>query len=180
MFTGKIDEGVKWLDYNVAGWLHRIDLDKLDLRDSLNCMLSQLAKKHYSIARETYKINTQKCYDCGFISNDNQDILTQQWKEQITKLRETRFPKTKQENIMLKPNVTIDIPEQKKNEPIFPALYRLKANLECIVLLVAPGCGTVIKHPSVVERFGDHNLNWNKDMTNWELLPKGTKITIEI
>jgi hypothetical protein len=74
--------------------------------------------------------------------------------------------------------VTVDQPSQKAS-PDFPILMRDKKGA-AIVLFTNCTTGTVIRE-GALNVVGEHSRNWapTGDLTVWEMLPRGTKITLE-
>lgn len=93
MFEEQINNGVKLLNEKKPNWFNFINLNKLNMENGQNCLLSQIYQKHYkdsiNILFTTEEIDKDLDYYYGF-GLDNWDyypILTEEWKEVITKLR---------------------------------------------------------------------------------------------
>lgn len=95
IFTAQIGEGTVWLDKMYSReWPKNVNLDRLSMIDSCNCIVGQLDDRDFNCIFETYE-------DCLHAANlgfyvDNPDYVnmyarqTEEWKEKIRQLRISR------------------------------------------------------------------------------------------
>lgn len=76
----RIERGAKLLDERVPGWRERIDLDRLDMGNSLHCILGQCFGSYFDGLR-TLDLSTDSAY--GFLGPG-----TAAWREYLTEAKE--------------------------------------------------------------------------------------------
>lgn len=69
-YDARVAAGVAYLDEAVAGWRERIDMDTLDLRSGLNCVLAQVYGRDFYDVRSAIEDSV----DRAPISADTQDV----------------------------------------------------------------------------------------------------------
>lgn len=69
-----------------ANWQKKIDLNRLNMRGSSDCILGQLYGRYFT-GQDTINISQEKCVSCGFDSKEDLSsyvTLTQEWKEALS------------------------------------------------------------------------------------------------
>ena len=97
-FTSNIQRGIVWLNYNIPGWETRIDLDRLNIGSSQDCVLAQATGMCYDDATYQYDIEFTQAVEMGFATypgdktreqiHEELSILNQQWYFQIYRLKQ--------------------------------------------------------------------------------------------
>lgn len=93
----RVAAGATFLDEREPGWWRRIDVDRLSISDSCNCILGQLAGG-FGDGMDQYDVWSAggiADVDMGFywgIVPDDIDDLTFEWRRLITERRETAVP----------------------------------------------------------------------------------------
>lgn len=101
MFEKEIAKGIKLLNKINPGWVNMINLDKLNMTSSFDCIIGQVYGdycKYITRLEKTYYFDR---YEYGFTAND-QYTLTKEWKQAIINIRSnqsTSILDTKPENI---------------------------------------------------------------------------------
>lgn len=94
----EIENGVRWLDYNVPGWEHRIDLETLDMVMPYKCIIGQLGLRDYTVDLKYdifngiesdfkfgFSLDVIKLIQLGFVKrNQIWEELNEEWKEVVS------------------------------------------------------------------------------------------------
>lgn len=83
----RVEAGIKWLNENVSGWYTRINVEKLEVYSSNNCVLAQLFDGFNSPKRKE-KLGIFRCQELGFTEFDVGKLLEldEIWKEKLQKM----------------------------------------------------------------------------------------------
>jgi hypothetical protein len=87
----RVAAGAAWLDEREPGWIDRIDLDTLDLRDCTRCVGGQLAGEYLAFLRR-HNLDSLDAQPLGFtLMGSGADFapLTAAWRELIATRRAT-------------------------------------------------------------------------------------------
>lgn len=74
---------IDWLDQAFPGWLDRVDVDRLNQNNALNCVLGQLAGSYWTVASRLPK-------DLQEVFGESHPSKTPEWRATIQVLRKQR------------------------------------------------------------------------------------------
>lgn len=86
----RVEAGMDFLDERRPGWMPRIDLDRLNISSSLDCVLGQLGGNYYEVL-DAFGLNSVDSYGFGFSGHRLSEgyececySLTLAWRQAIT------------------------------------------------------------------------------------------------
>ena len=98
MFKEEIARGIKLLNRINPGWVNQIDLDKLNMTSSFDCIIGQVYGDYCKGITRLEKTYYCDRYEYGFTAND-QYTLTKEWKDAIINIRSSSV-KSKSNSIL--------------------------------------------------------------------------------
>lgn len=93
-----MEAGVAWLDQRDSpGWVHRVDVEHLNMRNGTQCLLGQL-HRNYHLAMAEFRLGYDEAVRLAFTlstadsENDQRwGDLTEAWQDKISELKKVRL-----------------------------------------------------------------------------------------